>query len=118
MQYPTVSNQSLDLFKSLFADLKAALPPAPLQLVRHLAELDLNLVYAQDPELIVDLILRIRADSILACYDMVGAAQADYLGALKLISLKINAIATQDTSNFELITYLRKFDTQLNEFGI
>ncbi|MBB3861368.1 hypothetical protein GGQ88_002652 [Novosphingobium hassiacum] len=113
-----MSNESLDRFKSLFADLGAALPPAPLKVICLLGELDLNAVYTREPDFLLDLTLRITADSILACYDMVGPAKADYLGALRLISLKLNFIANQEVENSELLTYLSKLDSQLDEFNI
>lgn len=104
-------------FKQILAQLHAVRPPAPVDAVKQLGSMDFASVYAQEPELILDLVLRIAADSICACYDLRDPERADYLEALQEVSRKLNQLSGNASSDAELSTYLSKFDLQLAEFG-
>jgi hypothetical protein len=103
-------------FQDALADLNAARPAAPQQILCRLSEMDFALVHAQNPELLLDLVLRLAADSIVARHDVTGPARAEYRRTLELISRKLNVIAPSEASDSELVTYLSKFDLRLAEF--
>jgi hypothetical protein len=104
-------------FKQVLAELQAVRPPAPVEAVKQLGGMDFASVYAQEPQLILDLVVRITADCIVACYDLGDPGRADYLGALQEVSRKLNELSGNASSDAELSTYLSKFDLRLAEFG-
>lgn len=113
----TVTIRKLDSFKEALANLKAVRPPASLQAVRRLADIDFASAYVQERRLVLDLVLRISADSIVSCYDFREPERAKYLEALRAVFGNLHLLRSNQTADTELSSYLDKLDFYLAEFS-
>ena len=102
--------------EQILSELNAVRPPAPLELLRELEAVDFGSMYAAEPDLVLDLVLRITADSIVANYDLREPERTHYLETLQIISGKLNQLSGDTALHSELKRYTRTFGIRLVEF--
>ena len=102
--------------EQILAGLNAVRPPAPLELLRELEAVDFGSGYAAEPDLVLDLVLRITADSIVANYDLREPERTHYSEALLVIFAKLNEFSGDTALHSEFKRYMRTFGIRLAEF--
>lgn len=106
------SSSELDAVLSV---LKSVRPPAPQHFLDRILEVDLDKTFAQQPELLMDLVLRLTADAICASRNLMGNKQAQYRHSLEQLSSRINLITQGAPSRSEMEIYLSKLDLRVAE---
>lgn len=99
----------------LLSILKSVRPPAPQHVLDRILEVDFETGFAQQPELLIDLVLRLTADAICASNELNGNEQAQYRQSLEQLSSGIKAITQGVFSRSEMEIYLIKLDLRIAE---
>lgn len=116
MHFNAMDENNLARFRAAMSDIGSRHPPVPVNLLRDVSDLDIALVHEEEPDLLLDFILRVTADSIMASHDFSGPCRDEYHQVFKLLSCALDGIATKEPYESDFRIYLAKFKASVAEF--